>query len=66
MSATKDGEVADIHSVLDNRKIENEAQYDGLYAICTDLLDDVKDVLKVIEGRWQIEECNHRSKFRYI
>ena len=58
MAATKDGEVADIHSYLDNQKIENEAQYDGLYAICTDLLDnDVKDILKVSEGRWQIEEC---------
>ena len=58
MAATKDGEVADIHTYLDNQKIENEAQYDGLYAICTDLLDDdVKDILKVSEGRWQIEEC---------
>ena len=58
MAATKDGEDADIHSYLDNQKIENEAQYDGLYAICTDLLDnDVKDILKVSEGRWQIEEC---------
>ena len=32
--------------------------YDGLYAVCTDLLDDkVGDILKVSEGRWQIEEC---------
>ena len=39
-------------------KIETEAQYDGFYAICTDLLeDDVCDILKVSEGRWQIEEC---------
>ncbi|MCD8151079.1 MAG: transposase, partial [Clostridiales bacterium] len=28
------------------------------YAVCTDLLDDdVADILKVSEGRWQIEEC---------
>lgn len=33
-------------------------KYDGLYAVCTDLLDDgVKNVLKVSEGRGQIEEC---------
>lgn len=39
-------------------KIAEEAQYDGLYAVCTDLLDDdVSDILKVSEGRWQIEEC---------
>lgn len=35
-----------------------EAQYDGLYAVCTDLLyDDINDILKISEGRWQIEEC---------
>lgn len=55
---TKDGEVADIHYYLDESKVTEEANYDGLYAICTDLLDDeVKDILKVSEGRWQIEEC---------
>jgi transposase len=58
LAATKDGEVADIHSYLDEQRIESEAQYDGLYAICTDLLDDeVSEILKVSEGRWQIEEC---------
>jgi len=57
-AVTKDGEAADIHVYLDEDKIESEAQYDGLYAICTDLLDDdVSDILKVSEGRWQIEEC---------
>ena len=37
--------------------------YDGLYAICTDLLDDdVADILKVSEGRWQIEDCFRTMK----
>lgn len=58
VAATEDGEVAKIHKFLDEDKIANEAQYDGLYAVCTDLLDDdVNDILKVSEGRWQIEEC---------
>lgn len=57
-AATKDGEAADIHHYLDENKIAEEAQYDGLYAVCTDLLDDeVGEILKVSEGRWQIEEC---------
>ena len=57
-AATKEGEVADIHHYLDESKIEEESKYDGLYAVCTDLLDDdVCDILKVSEGRWQIEEC---------
>ena len=58
MAVTEDGEAADIKQYLDEDKIAEEAQYDGLYAVCTDLLDDeVGDILKVSEGRWQIEEC---------
>ena len=57
-AVTADGEAANIHHYLDEDKVENEALYDGLYAVCTDLLDDdVSDILKVSEGRWQIEEC---------
>ena len=56
--AQKEGEAADILHYLDEDKIAEEAQYDGLYAVCTDLLDDeVGNILKVSEGRWQIEEC---------
>ena len=58
LAATKDGEIADIQHYLNEDKISEEAKYDGLYAVCTDLLDDdVSDILKVSEGRWQIEEC---------
>ena len=58
IATTKEGEKATIEHYLDTEKIETEAQYDGFYAICTDLLDDeVSDILKVSEGRWQIEEC---------
>ena len=57
-AATEDGEVANIHYYLDVEKISEESRYDGLYAVCTDLLDDkIGDILKVSEGRWQIEEC---------
>lgn len=58
VAATEDGEIAKIHNYLDTEKIELEALYDGIYAVTTDLLDDdVKDILKVSEGRWEIEEC---------
>ena len=58
MAITKEGEAADTKSFLNEGKISEEAQYDGLYAVCTDLLDDgVGEILKVSEGRWQIEEC---------
>ncbi len=58
IAATEDGEAADIHYYLDEDKIRKEEKYDGLYAVCTDLLDDeVSNILKVSEGRWQIESC---------
>ena len=65
-ASTKEGEVADIHHYLDENKIAEESQYDGLYAVCTDLLDDeVSDILKVSEGRWQIENCFRISKTEF-
>ena len=58
MAATQDGEKAKIHYYLDEEKIQEEEKYDGLYAVCTDLMeDDVREILKVSEGRWQIEAC---------
>lgn len=42
---------------LDSSAIENEAAFDGFYAICTNLIEDsVKEILDVSEGRWKIEE----------
>ncbi len=57
-AVTDDGEKAKICYYLDEDIVKEEEKYDGLYAVCTDLLDDsVGDILKVSEGRWQIEEC---------
>lgn len=57
-AVTDEGEAAKVHYYLDDDKIAEEERYDGMYAVCTDLLDDpVGDILKVSEGRWQIEEC---------
>lgn len=57
-AVTGDGEIADILYFLDEQKIEEESRYDGFYAVCTDLFDDEPgDILKVSEGRWQIESC---------
>ena len=63
VAVTNEGEKAKIHYYLDTDKIAEEEMYDGLYAICTDLLDDdVADILKVSEGRWQIEDCFRTMK----
>lgn len=63
IAATVEGEKADIHYYLDVDTIAREEMYDGFYAVCTDLLDDdAADVLKVSEGRWQIEDCFRTMK----
>lgn len=63
VAVTAEGEKAKIHYYLDTDKIAEEEMYDGLYAVCTDLLDDdVADILKVSEGRWQIEDCFRTMK----
>lgn len=63
VAITEEGEKAKIRYYLDQDKIAEEEMYDGLYAVCTDLLDDdVADILKVSEGRWQIEDCFRTMK----
>ena len=66
-AVTKEGEIADILYYLDEAKIAEEARYDGLYAVCTDLFDDQPgDILKVSEGRWQIEACFRIMKTDFL
>lgn len=57
-SITADGEVAekDIYE-LNHEKIEQEAMYDGFYAVTTDIEGDVEEIIKINQRRWQIEEC---------
>ena len=64
LAVTQEGEVAKKKSYyLDEEKIAEEARYDGLYALCTNLLDDdPADIIKVSEGRWQIEACFRNLK----
>ena len=55
---TPDGEVADktIYDI-DSDAIENEAMYDGFYAVCTNLEDEAPEIAKINHKRWEIEEC---------
>jgi hypothetical protein len=56
--ASADGEAADITEYyLNDDAISNEAQYDGFYAVCTNLEDNVSDIISINRRRWQIEEC---------
>ncbi len=52
-SVTKDGEIAENASyVLDEKKIAEEAKYDGFYAVCTKLDDDPADIAKINHVIW--------------
>lgn len=54
---TDDGEVADNEIMyIDNKVIENEEQYDGFYAVCTNLDEDIDTIIKINKRRWEIEE----------
>ncbi len=54
---TKNGEVAEQNNyILNQEKINDEALYDGLYAVCTNLEDDVEEIIKINKRRWEIEE----------
>ena len=57
LNVTKDGELADksIYSI-DQNMIDEEAKYDGLYAVSTNLEDSVEDIIRVNKKRWEIEE----------
>lgn len=55
---TKDGEIADkVVTSLNQDQIDTEAQYDGLYAVCTNLEYDVSDIIRINQKCWEIEEC---------
>jgi len=54
---TGDGEIADSKKLtLNTEAIKQEAQFDGFYAVCTTLEDDIAEIIKVNKRRWEIEE----------
>lgn len=57
-NCTSDGEVAEkeIYSIHSSLILKEEA-FDGFYAACTNLEDDVSEIIKVNCRRWEIEEC---------
>ena len=54
---TPQGEVAEEnHYNINEEKVIEESKYDGLYAVCTNLEDDVNSIIKTNHNRWEIEE----------
>lgn len=57
-NVTPDGEIADraLYSI-DLEKATQEEQFDGFYAVCTNLEDDPAQIFRINHWRWEIEEC---------
>lgn len=56
-NVTDDGEVAENKVFTINQTaIAEEEKYDGLYGVCTNLEDNVEEIIKVNHRRWEIEE----------
>ena len=56
-SYTRNGEPADKTEItLNYEQYEKEEQYDGLYCVCTNLEDDVSEIIRINQKRWETEE----------
>jgi len=58
-SVTSEGEICEKEiAYLDTDVIANEAQYDGFYAVCTNISDmSLNEIININHRRWEIEEC---------
>ena len=66
ISATDEGEVAENDFYFINTQaIAAEEAFDGFYAVCTNLEDDVASIVKVNHRRWEIEECFRIMKHEF-
>ncbi len=52
----KDGEIIKNNIYLDEDLINQEAQYDGFYALVTNLDDSDEEIVRINHNRWKIEE----------
>ena len=66
ISTTSNGEVAEeTYYGLNYDIINEEAKYDGLYAVCTNLEDSVNEIIKINKRRWEIEESFKITKSEF-
>lgn len=63
---TDTGEVAlNNNYSINEDKILEESKFDGLYAVCTNLEDDVEEIIKINKRRWEIEESFRLMKSEF-
>ena len=67
INSTSNGEVAceKIYSINEDL-IKEEEKYDGYYALSTNLIGNIDDILKITKGRWEIEESFRIMKSDFL
>ena len=55
-SVTNDGEIASKKVFSLNTTAIEKEEFDGFYAVCTTLEDDISEIIKINKRRWEIEE----------
>ena len=67
INSTNTGEVAEnITYTINEYLIQEEAKYDGYYALTTNLNGDINQILKIVKGRWEIEESFRIMKSDFL
>ena len=57
LNITDEGEVAEnIEYCINEEIIKKEEIYDGYYGLTTNLIGEIEEILKIVKGRWEIEE----------
>ena len=67
LNSTDNGEIAENTTYTINEDLINdESRYDGYYALTTNLIGDVNEILKIVKGRWEIEESFRIMKTDFL
>ena len=67
LNSTDNGEIAENTTYSINQDmIDEEEKYDGYYALTTNLIDDISEILKIVKGRWEIEESFRIMKSDFL
>ena len=67
LNSTDNGEIAENTTYSINQDvIEEEEKYDGYYTLTTNLIGDIKEILKIVKGRWEIEESFRIMKSDFL
>ena len=57
LNITDEGEIAENTEYCINEEIiKKEEIYDGYYGLTTNLIGEIEEILKIVKGRWEIEE----------